>query len=67
MRSAKNEAAYKALLGKFTKSELATLMGVSRQAMTKLKSIPPGRVKALSQATGIPPQEILPELPEQPY
>lgn len=59
--SKKNRAAYQALLKKFRKSLLADLAGVTRQALTKWEQVPLSRVNAISQKTGIPPEEILPE------
>lgn len=57
----KNQAAYQALLRKFTKACIADMAGVSRQALTKWESVPPNRVPALAEKTGLPPEEILPE------
>lgn len=56
-----NEAAYQALLEKFSKALLAEFAGVTRQAMTKWRSVPPSRVAAISEKTGWPPEAILPE------
>lgn len=61
MSSPKNEAAYQALLKKFTKSLLAEFAGVTRQAMTKWKSVPPSRVAIISKKTGLPPEKIRPD------
>jgi len=57
----KNEAAYQALLGKFTKACLAEMAGVSRQAITKWSTVPASRVPAIAEASGLPAEVIRPE------
>jgi hypothetical protein len=57
----KNQAAYQALLTKFSKACIADMAGVSRQALTKWKSVPPNRVAAIAEKSGWRPEEILPE------
>lgn len=57
----KNQAAYQALLTKYSKALLAEFAGVSRQAITKWDSVPPARVAKISEATGLKAEEILPE------
>jgi hypothetical protein len=57
----KNEAAYQALLGSFTKSCLAEMAGVSRQAITKWSTVPAARVQKLAEATGLKSEQIRPE------
>lgn len=57
----KNQAAYQALLKQFSKACIADMAGVSRQALTKWESVPPTRVKAIAEKSGLPPEEILPE------
>lgn len=57
----KNEAAYQAVLQQFTKSCLAEMVGVSRQAVNKWKTIPASRVAALAAATNLPEEKLRPE------
>jgi len=57
----KNEAAFQALLGKFTKSCIAEMAGVSRQALTKWKTVPAARVATIAAASGLSEDEIRPE------
>jgi uncharacterized protein YjcR len=57
----KNEEAYKALLEQFTKSCLAEMVGISRQAIQKWKTVPGTRVQQLAEATGWPADKLRPE------
>ena len=57
----KNQEAYRALQTKYSKSLIAQFAGVSRQALTKWTEVPAGRVSAIAEATGLRPEEILPE------
>ncbi len=56
-----NERAYKALLKKHTKAAIAEIAGITRQGVGKWTQVPPQYVTKISEATGIPKQEILPD------
>jgi hypothetical protein len=56
-----NQAAYQALLEKYSKSRIAEMAGTSRQALTKWHIVPIARVQAIAKETGIKPEELLPE------
>ncbi len=57
----KNEKAYQDLLKIYSKALIAELAGVSRQALTKWKTVPAPRVQQLADATKMPPEKIRPE------
>ena len=57
----KNEAAFQFLLRKFSKACIAEMCGVSRQAITKWRTIPGPRVKKLAAATRLPAEKIRPD------
>lgn len=57
----KNQQAYQALLKKYSRGAIAEMAGVSKQAVTKWQSVPLIRVHTISQNSGIPPEELLPE------
>lgn len=42
-------------------SEIADACGIKSQAVSQWDRVPPGRVKAVSKLTGIPPHEIRPD------
>mgnify|MGYP000694615080 CR=1 FL=1 len=57
----KNQEAYQALLKKYAKALIAEMCGISRQSITKWKTVPSSRVRQLAEATGLRPEEIRPE------
>jgi len=61
-----NREAYDAVMAKYTPSELARLLGLTRQAVNNWGRVIPERyVLQVSIVTGIPAEDILPELARQ--
>lgn len=61
MTLTKNEEAFQALLTQFSRACIAEMVGVSRQALTKWKTVPAARVATLAAATKLPEDQIRPE------
>lgn len=64
----KDKQAYERLLAPkpkghgYTKTQLAGMIGVSKQALTRWKTVPLQHVVAISKLTGIPKAELLPSV-----
>lgn len=56
-----NQLAYQALLQKHSKRRIADMAEVSAQAVTRWSEVPLSRVLRISKATGMKPEEILPD------
>ena len=52
--------AYARLLDRFTKTQIAEMLGISKQAITRWKAVPLKYVRPLSEKTGIPKADLLP-------
>lgn len=61
MPSPKNKSAFQKLLKKYTKARIAEMAGLTRQAITSWEAVPVAHVIILSEKTGIPPENILPD------
>jgi hypothetical protein len=57
-----DEQAFQVLCLYFQKALIAEFVGVSKQAVSKWKSVPPRYVKVLSEKTGFPREELLPSM-----
>lgn len=57
----KNEKAYQDLLKKYAKALIAEWAGVTRQAITRWKTVPASRVSAIAEAAGLKPEILRPE------
>ena len=57
-----NQRAMEKMFEKYPRAEIARWIGISRQAVSQWKEIPPKFVKLLSEKTGIPKSELIPEL-----
>lgn len=57
----RNQAAYQALLQRYSKALIAEMAGVTRQYITKWDTVPLKFVPLISAKSGIPPEKILPD------
>lgn len=55
-----DERAYRLLLTRYTKTGIAELLGIRKQAITRWTSVPLKYVRTLSEATGIPKKNLRP-------
>lgn len=55
-----NRSALQALLGMLSAAEIAKILDISRQAVTKWEEVPIRTVRRLSRVTGIPPERLHP-------
>lgn len=66
MKKNSDEAAFARLLAPkpdghgYTKTQLATFVGISKQALTRWKKVPLRYARPLSEKTGIPKGDLLP-------
>ncbi|HWW46281.1 MAG TPA: YdaS family helix-turn-helix protein [Xanthobacteraceae bacterium] len=58
----KDPAIEKAIAAVGTGNELASRLGVTPQAISGWRRVPPTRVLAVSEITGIPPHELRPDI-----
>ena len=59
--SNKNQIAYQALCQRYSKGLIADFAGTTKQAITKWRVVPANRARAISDATGIPLEELRPD------
>jgi hypothetical protein len=59
--SNKNQIAYQALCQRYSKGLIADFAGITPQALTKWSVVPANRARAISDATGIPLEELRPD------
>jgi DNA-binding transcriptional regulator YdaS (Cro superfamily) len=52
----------KAIEAAGSRSELARRLGISQQAVSQWRTIPPRQIVAVEQATGVPREELRPDL-----
>lgn len=57
-----DEAGFKLVLTRVTKSQLAKGLGITRQSITRWKKIPIHHVKLVSEITELPREKILPSV-----
>ncbi len=62
IRSALNERAFQKLLKSHTQADVARMVNLSKQAINAWSEVPPKFVKKISEITGIPREELNPEL-----
>lgn len=61
-----DEAAYERLLAPppdglgFTKTQIAEMLGISKQAITRWEAVPLRHVRVIHEKTGIPKADLLP-------
>ena len=60
MKKITDKMAYARLLDKYTKTQIAEMLGISKQAITRWKAVPLRYVRPLSEKTGIPKADLLP-------
>lgn len=56
-----NELAFQAILGKFSKADLARMTSLTRQAIGKWEAVPGDHVEAIAAGTGFSAAAVRPE------
>ena len=60
MKKISDQMAYARLLDRFTKTEIAEMLGISKQAITRWKAVPLRYARPISESTGIAKSDLLP-------